>query len=131
MPVSIYWDNDEKTILVEKFDGHWTIEEYYRLVDTDAEWLGQVPHMVHVIYDATTSSMPPRQIFSGIQYALKKLPPNQGLTVFVKLNRVMTMFVDVASQISPRFARTHYYAETIEEARRIIAYKSGELKVGH
>lgn len=130
MPIHIYWDNDEKTILMEKFDGQWTIEEYYQLIDEDAERLAQVPHVVHVVIDASTSSMPPKQIFSGIQYALKKLPPNQGLTVFVKLNRAMEMFVEVAQQISPRFAGTYYAAATVEEARLIIAAKSDLLKAG-
>lgn len=131
MPIHVHWDNDEKTILMEVFEGRWVIEDYYRMIDEAVERLAEVSHTVHIIADATQSTMPPTQIMIGMQYALKRIPSNQGLTVFVKLNRVMLMFVEVARQISPTVAKSTYMADTVEEARRLIAEKGNTFKTGN
>ncbi|HEX2907700.1 MAG TPA: hypothetical protein VHO69_12605 [Phototrophicaceae bacterium] len=130
MPIHISWANDEKTILMETYEGRWTIEEYYQLIDDAAALLAETPHIVHIIGDATHSSIPPSQILMGIQYAIKKLPPNQGLTIFVKLSRVMRMFVDVGRQISPKIAQTTYAVDNLEEAHDLIARKGHTIQPG-
>jgi hypothetical protein len=128
MPIQLFWDNDDKTILIQQYEGRWTVEDYYGLVDDFSVKCAEVPHTVHVIANLIGSSMPPGQMLSGIQYALKKYPPNTGVLVYVKMNRVMNMFLELARQLSPRFAQFVYAADTLEEARQLIAEKSHLVK---
>lgn len=130
MPILLDWDNDNKTVLLERYISPWTIEDYFRLVDEEAALMAQVSHPVHVILDGTQSPVAPRQMFTGIQYALKKIPPNQGLLVFVRASRVMQMFIEVARQMSPPLRRTSYFVKTVEDARRLIAEKGSATTAG-
>lgn len=124
MPIQLFWDNAEKTILMEKYEGRWTVEDYYRLVDKFSIKCAEVPHTAHLIADLGDSSMPPGQMLAGIQYAIKNYPPNTGIMVYVGVNRVMTMFIELGRQFSPRFSQFVYTADTVEAARRLIAEKS-------
>ncbi|MBI5668525.1 MAG: hypothetical protein HZC41_11015 [Chloroflexi bacterium] len=131
MPITLDWDNDDKTILLERFISPWTIEEYYRLIDDEAALMAQVSHPVHLILDGSQSPLAPRQMFTGIQYALKRLPPNQGLIVFVRANRLLQLFIEVARQMSPQIAQATCYARSVEEARRLIAERTQPSATGH
>lgn len=123
MPVSIFWNDDNKTILIEKFEGKWTITDWYQLNDDAAVKLAEVSHTVHVIVDATDAAPPPAQMLMGVQYAIKKMPSNQGITIFVKLTRLLKMFMDFGKQIAPETTRYVYAAESLDEAHRLIAEK--------
>ena len=55
MPIEVQWDNPEKTILRQKFEGKWTGKDYYVSLDEMSKLLKQVDHRVHLIGDMTHS----------------------------------------------------------------------------
>ena len=121
MPITYEWDNPEQTILLETFEGRWTLEEYHTLVDAAADMLNSVEGYVHVIADFSQSRSSPKNIMSGARYAEKRLPRNQGVVVFVQPNVIFQAFIRVAQQLNFRAARHLLLADDLDEARQMIA----------
>ena len=82
MPIHISWYDDQKTILLEVFEGKWSVEDYYRLID-DA---------------AAQSALPPSAMMGGMRYAIRKRPPNQGITVFVQPGSLARALIELAGE---------------------------------
>jgi hypothetical protein len=123
MPIQIEWFNEEKTILLETFTGEWTVEDYRQLIDDAAVLLGTVHHNVHIIADATDAGLrlPNNLLGGGMTYAIRHIPPNQGITVFIGVNGITQTLIGIARKISPKVSQTTFTATTLEEAQRIIA----------
>jgi hypothetical protein len=124
MPITVAWGSPEKTILLESFEGSWGIEDFKRMVDEANALVRAQPHPVHVILDATHSATPPTALLTGMRYAIDSIPANQDLIVFVKVTRVMRMFIDIAQQIAPKLAGKLYFVDTVPEALELIGKKT-------
>ncbi|MBN2304519.1 MAG: hypothetical protein JXQ72_08590 [Anaerolineae bacterium] len=121
MPITIEWINEEKTVLLERFEGQWSLDDYFRLVDQAADHLDTVPHTVHIIADGTRSRLPPTRLFSGARYAARRKPPNQGITVFVGIDAFTETLIHIANRLLPGVAGTLRVVNTMAEAEQIIA----------
>lgn len=122
MPIKIEWFNDEKTILLETFEGRWTVDEYRQLIDQAAELLAEVDHTVDIIADGTDNGprLPANLLRGGLVYAVRHVPPNQGITVFVRIDAVTETFVNIARNISPRLQKTLFTADNLDQALNLI-----------
>ena len=120
MPITVKWYNEEKTILLEIFEGQWTLVEYRQLIDEAVALLATVDHTVHIIADASTSGTLPGQMTTGILYAIRQIPLNQGLTVFVDADLFTRVLIQIASKLSAKVVQTTFTASSIEDAVRII-----------
>lgn len=121
MGIQVSWHDEHKTIMLQVFEGKWTLEDYYRLVDEAAALIRPLPHTVHIIADASRSALPPSQMVSGMRYALNKMPSNQGITVFVQPGTLASALIDLAKRFSPRAASTVFIAASREDALALIA----------
>lgn len=116
MVIIVEWYNTEETILLETFDTFWTTEDYFHLVDKAAAYLEQKDYLVHIIADfSATRSIPPNAM-SGIRYAEKKLPANQGVIIFVAPGTIITLFLRIARQLNLKAAAQIYTADTVQMA---------------
>jgi hypothetical protein len=123
MPIWIAWYNEEKTILLETFDGEWTIEDYHHLIDDVVQILGEVDHTVHIIVDGrkNASGLPANMLGGGMLYAVRNTPPNQGTVVFVGVDTISKMLLDIARSLDFKLHRTLFSADSMDEALQIIA----------
>ncbi len=130
MPITVEWYNDAKTILLERFEGDWTLDEYKRLIDEARLMLSTVDHTVHILVDGRLKSprLPANLISGGMLYAARHLPPNQGITVFVGVDAVSAIFVNIARNIGPRLHRTLFTTDTVEDALRIIEQQASKTE---
>ncbi len=124
MGIKITWDNPEKTILVETFEDFWTLDDWHVMVDEAAALLAQIEYTVHVILDGTQSKTLPPQMLSGVRYAVKKMPKNQGILVFVNATMFAKTIINIAKKLTPLLVNTIEYADNLEQARNIIIQKS-------
>jgi hypothetical protein len=130
MGIEVSWYNNEHTILLERFDGRWLLEDYYRMVDEASALLAATPHTVHIIVDASASSLPPSHMVSGMRYALKKMPANQGAVVFVGPGAFITALIELAKRFSPQTTGGLFIVATREEALALIAQQGGTAPNG-
>lgn len=121
MGIEVSWYDNDHTILLEVFEGKWLLEDYYRMVDQAAALLAATPHTVHIVADVSASSLPPSQMVGGMRYALKKMPANQGLAVFVGPGAFATALIELAKRFSPQTTTNLFIVTTRAEALALIA----------
>ncbi len=121
MGIEVSWYNDDHTILLETLTGKWLLEDYYRMVDEAAALLSATPHTVHIIVDASASGLPPAQMVSGMRYALKKMPANQGVVAFIEPGTFAKTLIELAKRFSPLTTGDLFIVTTHEEALALIA----------
>lgn len=126
MPGRIEWDNEEKTILVTIYEGNMVLEEYYRVTDETFDAISPLSHTVHTIMLRQNVKSVPATMSKVLQYANKKTTPNLGINVIVGATAMTKMIVKLAKVIAPRLSKEVYFANSLEEARQIIADKTSE-----
>lgn len=124
MPIHISWYDEQKTILLEVFEGKWSVEDYYRLIDDAAAHLATVPHTVHIMIDAAKSALPPSAMMGGMRYAIRKRPLNQGITVFVQPGSLARALIELGKRFSPATTADVLIAASREEALALIVRHS-------
>jgi hypothetical protein len=122
----IEWDNEEKTILLNIYEGDVVLEDYYRVTDLTFDELNKVPHTVHTIMIRNVKTTP-TSMSKVMQYANKRTPANLGMSVIVGGSQFTKIIVRMAKVIAPKLSKQVYFAESVEEARKIIAEKSDEI----
>lgn len=126
MPGRIEWDNEEKTILRMIYEGHVRLEDYYRVTDETFDAISPLTHTVHTIMLRQHVKSVPATMSKVLQYANRKTPPNLGINVIVGATAMTKMLVRLAKVIAPRLAKEVYFANSLEEARQLIAEKSAD-----
>ena len=133
MPLEINWVNEEKTIMMHKYIGSWTIEENMAHLDTVYEIIDNLEHnqKVDMIIDVQQIGYPPTGMMSrGLQYYRNKRHPQQGILVIVGktfLLSFMKGLTAVAATVIPQ-AKQVRFVDTIEEALHYIqSYRSAHI----
>jgi hypothetical protein len=105
MGITITWDNKEKTIIRHIYDGPWTLEDYYALVDDNYHLIDSVDHRVDIINDLRNMGPVPSGIIPAIRYAAQKAHRNEGLNRIVGNQFVTTHLAtinrSVGSEVTP------------------------------
>ena len=117
MSIEVQWDNTEKTILRQKFEGKWTGQDYFASLDDMSNLLKEVYHRVHLIGDMTHSVGIPALNLLSASGRVVKMVENQFSTVtIVKAHNYFQTLVNVVRRMSPALAERVYFVNTLEEA---------------
>lgn len=125
MPISVRWENDEKTIIRQTFEGNWTWQEFiHSCIDEDgnAGLMRSVAHTVHVISDFTASGpIPFGGAISQSRSVMRHYPPNWGTLTVVTQNAFIRSLVNAFRRTYQRgFGARTFSAATIDEAYTLI-----------
>ncbi|HEX2905228.1 MAG TPA: hypothetical protein VHO69_00100 [Phototrophicaceae bacterium] len=122
MPVTIEWDNDDKTIVRMEMIGNWTWDEAYAGADQGYAMLDAVPYEVGTIIDFSKGAHLPSNAISHARAMIKRRHPRTGLTVFVGTNAVFRSLWNIFSQVYTLFAhkQNSVFAANLAEARAIL-----------
>jgi hypothetical protein len=124
MPIQVQWDNPEKTILCQKFEGKWTGPDYYASLDEMSRLLKEVDHRVHLIGDMTSSVGIPALNLLAASGRIVKFMENQFSTItVVKAHSYFQSLVNVVRRMSPVLAERVYFVSTREEASKLLEKK--------
>jgi len=124
MPIQVQWDNPEKTILCQKFEGKWTGPDYYASIDEMNRLLKEVNYRVHLIGDMTNSVGIPALNLLAASGRIVKLMEYQFLTItVVKAHSYFQSLVNVVRRMSPVLAERVYFVSTREEANKLLEKK--------
>ena len=121
MAIEVQWDNPEKTILRQKFEGKWTGKEYYDSLDEMSKLLKQVDHRVHLIGDMTYSVGIPALNLLAASGRVIKMVENQFSTVtIVKAHSYFQSLVNAVLRMSPALSQRVYFVGKLEEAYALL-----------
>jgi len=121
MPANCDWIDESKTIIVVKYEGNWTWDEFFAVADKGRALANSVPYRVDYILDMQHGNQPRNgSMLTNSRTVMERRAPNSG--IFVTLS---TPFVKVMLNVFKNFDREHgsimYAATTVEEAKALIA----------
>lgn len=120
MGIRIVWDDDERTIIRHVYEGDWTLEDYYHLIDENYRLLDEVGHPVYIINDLRAMTSMPQDMAMAIRYAVHKAHPNEVINVMVGASMYVNMLVDAINKSIKGKVTEVNYVNTLEEAYTMI-----------
>jgi hypothetical protein len=122
--IHIVWDNDERTIIRHVYEGKWTLEEYYALIDQNYNEIDSVNHRVDIINDLREMSGVPSNMTTAIRYAARRAHKNEGINVMVAPPTFVKILVEAINNAVGEHTEV-LHTKTLEEAYDIIARHQG------
>jgi len=125
MGIQVVWDNDEHTIIRHIYEKHWSLEDYYSLVDENYLQVASVDHRVDLINDLREMTAIPPNMVPAIRYAARRAHPNEGINVIVASPDYVKLLLDAINQ-AVGDATQVLYVGTLDEAYHLIAQDIAE-----
>lgn len=126
MPISVSWDDEEKTVILLDFSGQWTWTDYDGARVATNATLDTVAHPVAMIVDFHQSQYVPHDILMHARHALDSAHPNLDTFVLVGANTFFQHIYQLLQHAFPLLTARHrvLFASTREDARaRLAAYR--------
>ncbi|MEO8395425.1 MAG: hypothetical protein ABI700_20700 [Chloroflexota bacterium] len=125
MGIQIVWDNDEQTIIRHIYEKHWSLEDYYALIDENFRQIASVNHRVDIINDLRELTVIPPNVVPAIRYAARKAHPNEGINVIVASPTHVKVLIEAINQAVGEVTEV-LHVRTIDEAYPLIAQDMAE-----
>jgi hypothetical protein len=125
MPISLNWNDDDKTILRLIFWNEWDLDEYVRQFEVVIDAIKTVAHPVDILVDLRTDSFVPKgNTLRVFRHVLDNLPDNAGIIVYVNDNHVQRHMFNTQLSFYNTLRRRHkrhlQMVETLDEAYELI-----------
>lgn len=120
MPIQLYWEDTEKTIVRYDFQGAWAWDDLYAVYYQAIEMETSVPHRVDIILDMRSGSRIPANALLHIKNLSEKQPPNVGLSIFVTSNAFVTSMYNMAIKVHRKIAFYFRLVNTLDDAHAMI-----------
>ncbi|MEO8606269.1 MAG: hypothetical protein ABI690_00180 [Chloroflexota bacterium] len=127
MPVHIQWDNPEKSIIMARYEGRWTWEEFYQAAKDCEALAATVPHQINIIADMVDGFLPQGAPFGHAQKVASHNGPQMGFIVVVSGSRFIQGLMNVSARVVPVWREKYRAANSVEEARRMIEEERRKL----
>jgi hypothetical protein len=127
MGVTIQWDNAEKTVLRYDFMGRWTWDEFYAAYDIAKPMILSVTHKVDFILNPTddvSRNYTPPNIMTHMLSIARKALPNTGKCVSISRGTFSRVLLSMVSKVNPKISEQYVFADSLEEARALLAKDS-------
>lgn len=128
MPISIHWDNEEKTTLRWDFEGRWTWIEFYEAIEEDYALREETDHKINSVIYLGNSSTIPSGAPSQFHRLAKWSHPRAGKTVIVGANRFVEILVQIFSTVQRDIGKRIVMAKSLEEARELLKTAADQAK---
>jgi hypothetical protein len=123
MPVSVEWDNPEKTIIYARYE-RWSWNEFYKALENCTELSHTVDHQVYIICDLVDNLVPKGGTITHATAAMKQDNVRVNLILLVTPNRFIQALTQMSQRIVPGFQNKYRMVPTLEAAREMIAKDS-------
>src|SRR5262249_26247560 len=118
---NVFWDNEDKTIIRSEGEGSWTWEEFHQALQEIVEMVKTVDHRVDLVHNHKPDSRRPQG--SGMphfQRAIRIMPPNVELNIFVNTNAFGRAIVSIFTRVYSTQGSRFVMVGSLEEAYALI-----------
>lgn len=121
MGISVFWDNEDHSIICQSFVGTWTWIEYDDSITQIFEMIRAENHVVHIIADIRhTAPQLNGPAWKSYTRALRNMPVNTGLLIACGKGYFTTTFFLQLAQTFHQAATRTQHVQTLEEAYQLI-----------
>jgi len=121
------WDNTERTIIRVIFDGVWSAEDIYRMINKGVSMLESVDHPVDSIFDFSHSTFSPKNLLSTAEKMESDLNNNHRLAILIKANVYIKSMLKVARVFAPQALANLHFVNSLDEAYAIIDQQADHI----
>lgn len=120
MPVAMDWATPERTLIVTKFMGTWSVDDIHRMLTKRNSMMECVTHQVHQIMDMTESTASPNNLLSVV--GRLELPPNQkgSLVLIVNASPYIKSVLGIMQKMAPQVFKDVHFMNSVAEAYSAI-----------
>jgi hypothetical protein len=127
MPITVEWNDPEKTTFHWKFSGKWTWVEYEASRAKSREMTAERSNEIfYTIADFSSSALLPQNILSQFQKSAQHSSFQLGCAVVVSKSPMVEVFIGVISRVNPKLGRKLKIAHSFEEAQKILTQRKQE-----
>lgn len=116
MPINIFWDNDEKTILIRKMLDPWTWQDYANAIEEVHQKLTEVDHTVDIVVDCTAIDAIPVGGLGSLLKSNRDYPPNAGNQYIVSSSNFIELFSHTLAKMASNYKNYFIYKPTMDAA---------------
>lgn len=126
MSVSADWYDKNESILIYRFEGAWTLNEFHEAIDTAEKLLKEhTTGRLDVISDLTSTkgndrSIRPGDMQAAMNRSFKILPPELGYAVVVGAALGIKIMIDLLAKVYGPMKKHVRTSNTLEDALRLI-----------
>lgn len=125
MNIPVTWRDPSHTILVQNFNGEWTLNDYYETIEATYDLIDMTGHPVDVMVDVSLNPGSASRLIAaagelGDVPDMARVHPNQRLMVIVGGGQFIRTLIQMAAKYAPRMAQKLLAADTFDEARTLI-----------
>lgn len=122
MPITIEWDDSEKTIIRYTYQGKWTWEENDQISAQSVAFAKEVDHPLDVIIDFRNSHLLPERALSRFRDYLTPSDKTMSFqtAVLVFQSEFLARMLEIFSRLYSGVRGKIHSATSVEEAREII-----------
>ncbi|MBZ0290046.1 MAG: hypothetical protein K8I30_20645 [Anaerolineae bacterium] len=124
-PTAIYWDTDEKLLMVAEFNQPWTWDEFHATVEQINLMINSIDHSADIIIWHKVE-LPEGNPIPHLSRTLRSQPANLGKTVIVmpptthSMGHFLKSITSVINKANPG-AKKILAADTLDNARDLLA----------
>jgi hypothetical protein len=116
----VYWDDDEKTILIRELASEWTWDDYQLSILAMRQMILEVKHEIFVIIDGRPIKKLPKDALHHFQAGNRKLPPQVKMRLLVSTNKLSHEIYSILRRISAADFENFHFVPSIEDAYQKI-----------
>lgn len=120
MPISVRWDNEEKSRIYYEFLNKWTWDEFNAVYADVYTMLDTVSHKVDAIVDLRESQLLPQNTLTEMRRLTFQQHANGGITVFITDNGLVHTLFMILTGVLRQAKKIFRIARTVDEAYAII-----------
>lgn len=120
MTIHIAWYDDLKTIILQTFDGDFSLDELSKVAVESAAMVRSVAHTVDQVIDFRKVNFKNANLIGAMRTVDRKTPDNQGCVVLVGVNPYLARMLGMAKRIAPRSSANLQIAQSIEDAVSLL-----------
>ncbi len=131
MPVTVEWDNEEKTVIRFDYDGAYTWEDVYNAMDKSNKMMETVEHSVAHIIDVRKAGSVPPNALSHARRIEAKTHPRRSYHVTVGANTFVRVMFNTFTKLKMSVSAErglNYFTSSIDEARAWIAEQQAQTE---
>lgn len=133
MPIHVNWFDDTQQIILLRYEGNWTWNDFYNSADEIVHPLMQgTANTVYLIADYTHTTTMPMNGIMHARSAFKTMPTNWHNMVIVTSNKFIQILVDMFQKMNYQgMGEKILRANTLDEALRVIRDLEKENAASH
>lgn len=126
MPIELYWDNDERSVMLIEVSGAWTWDEMYHVLETIKAVTDRSERVIAAILDLSAGvQFPGGSVFSlaGLGHARRVLKMGEdgtGPIVIAGAGPFIRRVYDAFYPLDRRVLGNIHFAPSVDTARRLL-----------